>query len=569
LPTLSLGQPYQAPAGRTVSTARVQRRLINASIGGRTQTSEIVSLRGRKGIEQATGIPPGVKTLLEIHVRTLPRGAPATYIVNTQLAAEWIKTHPVPPDLEPIEPGSGGGDDCAGMISINCAQQAVENGVEQAWEMTVEEFDRFRERATKAWNKATGQLANAWNTTVGCLEEQKLSLADIPVKFAINPSMTVDLSQSGSRGPAAGTATGSVGLGVPLQADFAATLDLFYIQCLPFLVRPKGLSGAGSMTVGEELTGTVSASGRFSKTFTIPPKGGPAIPIQVFPIMIGTVPVSEIDVSAYVEGNIEVAADGKAEGRFQLRNLQPTTFRFACDGGGCRAASNRLPAAATTSQGAQIEGRVSVKPAIYTALQLDFNYQALTARAGPQPYLLGIASGCGAATATSGAPAGAVNYALTGDLDWGVELRAEVLAMRQRIAVPVVASVLEDRHLWFRDLAPGGSTAFVPAVAGQATATASQPSTHRIRMPSCYPYPDKVRYEVRWTGSAVAAPAPGCQWQASVGVCEADPTRDLEVRLVWSAPGANQITVRTLGDDHGRVFTAAPAVINLAVAASP
>ncbi|MCC7133545.1 MAG: hypothetical protein IT352_12885 [Gemmatimonadales bacterium] len=571
LPQLSYGTPYQAPAGRVVSSARVQRRTVAATVAGRNQTAEIVSLRGRRGIEQATGLAPGIKNLLAMHVRTLPRGAPATYLVNTQLANEWITTHPGLAELEPIEPGSGGGDDCNGVISTNCIQQTIENGVEQAWDMTVAEFERFRERATKAWNDATGDLAEAWNTSVGCFEEKTLSLPNIPITFALNPTMTINLSQSGSRGSATGTLAGSVGLGVPMEGDFAARLDLFYIQCFPFVVRPKGLSAVGTMTVGEELTGTVSASGQFNKTFTIPPSGGPVIPIQVFPIMIGTVPVSEIDVSAYIEGNIEVSADGRADGRFQLRNLQPTEFQFACDGGGCRAAASRLPSPTTTSQGAQLEGRVTVKPAIYTALQLNFNYEALSARAGPQPYLLGVASGCGAVSATGTAASVEVQHALTGDLDWGVELRAEVLAMRQRIGDPFVTSVMRERHLWFRDLAPGGSTAFVPAVDGPPTVAASQSSSHRIRMPTCYPYKDKVRYQISWTGAPTPVPVPGCQWQAGGGVCQADPARDLVLRLVWGTTGANQISVRAVGDDHGRVFAPAPAptVVTLTVGGAP
>ncbi len=124
----------------------------------------------------------------------------------------------------------------------------------------------------------------------------------------------------------------------------------------------------------------MTATGSFNKTFTIPPTGGPSIPIQVFPIIIGGVPVAVLDVSAYVEGEIEVSADGRAEGQFQLKNSNPTYFSFGCSGRGCSARSNQQPAATTTNQSAQIEGTVSVKPAIYVALELDLNYEALSAR---------------------------------------------------------------------------------------------------------------------------------------------------------------------------------------------
>ncbi len=572
LPTISFAPPYKPASVRTGTRSRVQTRSLTAMVTGRNQSGTVVQLRGRKGIEQATSLSPGVRTLLGMHVRTLAVGEPASYIVNTQLAEEWIKAHPVPAGMKPIEPETDDGDDCDGVISMNCAQQAVEQTIEQAWEMTTAEFERFRKRASEAWDKSTGELADAWEMTQGCFTERTLSLPNIPVQFNITPSMTVNLEQSGSRGSATGTVKGSVGLGVPMEADFAARLDLFYIPCLPFAVRPKALSADGTMTVGQELTGNVTATGRFKKTFTIPPTGGPVIPIQVFPIVIAGVPVSEIDVSAYIEGNIEVSADGQAEGQFQLKNTQATKFDFSCSGSGCRATSKGLPPATTTSQGAQIQGRVSVKPAIYTALQLNFNYQALSARAGPQPYLLGVASGCGAVAATQtagGASTAQTNYALTGDLDWGVELRAEALVMGTIVGNPFVTGLMRDKHIWFRDLAPGGSSAFVPVVANPPQAMAAQPTIYKVRMPTCYPYPDRVQYRVSWTGGATAVAPAGCSWQAGAGTCSFDPTKDLTFSLTWPAGGNHSLTVQAVGDAHGRAFAPAPSAAQVAVTVSP
>jgi hypothetical protein len=566
MPTIAYGTPYKPTGTRVPSAARVQSRTLTTVVNGRNQTGAILQLRGREGIEKATGLSAGARTLLAMHVRTLAVGEPATYIVNTQLAEEWVKAHPVPPEMKPVEPssGGGGGDDCKGMISMNCAQQNVEQVgevLEEAWEMTVEEFDRFRERAVEAWDKGADQLTDAWNMAQGCFTERTLSLADIPVKFAITPSMTIDLAQGGGRGPATGKLTGSVGLGVPMQGDFVAKLDLFYIPCLPFAVRPRALSADGMMTVGQVLQGNVSATGAFKKQFTIPPTGGPVIPIQVFPIIIAGVPVSEVDISAYVEGNIEVSADGQAEGRFQLQNTNPTRFDFSCNGGGCKAHSKGLPAPVTASQGAQIEGRVSVKPAIYTALQLNFNYQALSARAGPQPFLLGVASGCGAVAATQtsgGASTTQTNHALTGDLDWGVELRAEALVLRKIVGTPYVTRLMQDKHIWFRDLAPGGSTAFVPTVASPSQAAAAQPTTHKVKMPTCYPYPDRVQYQISWTGNATPAPVSGCSWKTGGGTCSFDPTKDLVIGLTWPAAGNQSLSVQAIGDRHGRAFSPAP-----------
>lgn len=390
LPSISYGPPQPRTSAPVVAKTRFEARTIATTVGGRGVTSPVLHLRGLKAVEEAPGLPDGARRLLAMAVRRVPRDQSDHFVVNPRLAQEWIAAHPVPADIQPTEPSEKKCDNW--YDSWDCAGQAVSDEWKRAFDHAVEE-----------WDRATKKLAEAWETTQGCFTERTLSLPNIPVRFTIAPSMSVDLTQAASRGSGTGSVTGKVGLGVPMDADFAARLDLFYIPCLPFAVRPRALSADGRLTVGQILEGTVTASGAFKKTFTIPPTGGPVIPIQVFPIVIAGVPVSEIDVSAYLEGNIEVSADGRAEGRFQLENSNPTRFDFGCSGAGCRATARGAPAPVTTSQGAQIQGRVSVKPAIYTALQLNFNYEALSARAGPQPFLLGVATGCGAASATQSA----------------------------------------------------------------------------------------------------------------------------------------------------------------------
>ena len=92
------------------------------------------------------------------------------------------------------------------------------------------------------------------------------------MKFSIAPSMTVSLEQSSSKV----SVQGAVTLGVPMQADFQAKMEFFYVPCLPFVFRPKSISADGSMTVGQQRAVEVTATGAFAKTFTIPPTGGAA-----------------------------------------------------------------------------------------------------------------------------------------------------------------------------------------------------------------------------------------------------------------------------------------------------
>ena len=557
-----LGYAQAQPASTTRSpTGRWDTRSVTVIAAGRSATGQLLHLRGLDGIEKAQGLPDGARRLLEMHVRTLRPGDPDHYLVNTKLAEEWSRTHIVPAN---IKPSDNGGDSHSGcdVFSTHCASEAVQHAAGQA----SEQWQKVWQQAEADWKHAADQLSNEWNVVEDCFADHTLPPLDVPVKVSIDPAMTVSMSTSGSKdlgggGAASGTVTGSVGLGFPMQSDFRTTLELFYIPCLPFVVRPKSIAGTGVMAVGERLTTSVVASGKFDRLFTVPPTGGPQIPIEVIPIMIGDVPIAELDVSAYIEGNIEVGGQGKAEGRFQLDNPHKAEFSFACSGAGCTGSPRSLPDPTTATESAQLQGSVFVKPAIFTALQLDFDVDALSARVGPQPYLLGSAAGCAAVAASQtigGSSTSSQNQGLMADLDWGVDLRAEALIARQVVGPKYQHSVTGDKHLWFRDLMPGGSTALVASVNGPTQVAPTKAATYKVRMPSCYPFTNAVQYRLTWTGNATPAATPSCRWQVGQGTCTFDPTKDLALGLTWSGPGSYTITVVAIGDEHHRVFAPAP-----------
>ena len=566
-PTLTFGPPEPRTTVRTRATSRFQTATMTAQVPGRgTVTAPVLYLRGLKAVDEAPGLDPGARRLLKMLVRRVPLDQSDHYIVNTQMAQEWIAAHPVPDNVKPTEPKE---KKCGNWYdSWDCAGQAV-----------TDEWQRTYDHAVNEWDNAEKTLAEAWETTVACFTERTITSGEIPVKFSITPSMTVNLSQGGSRGSAQGTVSGSATLGIPIQSDVAARLDLFYIPCVPFAVRPKEVAGSGLLTVGQELKAVVSATGSFDKTFTIPPTGGPSIPIQVFPIIIGGVPIAILDVSVYIEGEVQVSAEGKAEGQFQIKNSNPTHFSFSCNGRGCSARSNKPPSSTTTNESAQIEGTVSVKPAIYAALELNFNYEALSARAGPQPYLLGTAAGCAAIAGSQtagGASTSTENHVLSADLDWGVELRAEALVMGKFVGDSYRTRLMADKHLWFRDMAPGGSNALVAMVASTGPAVAGQRADHRVKMPTCYPYTNRVKYDVSWTGAAVPPSEPTtrsspCTWQAAQrkGTCSFDPAKEFVISLVWPTAGSYTLTVAPVSDTHDRVFTPAPKATQVSVTVAP
>lgn len=560
LPRVTVGVPVARTSPPARATSRFQVVSVPIQAAGRAGTATLVHLRGLTAVAEAPGLPDGARRLLQMAVRRVPLGESDNYIVDVEMARAWMAARPeVPASVRPTEPRE---KRCGNWYdSFDCAGQAVSD-----------EWERTFEHATNEWENAKKTVAEVWETSLECFTERTISAGDIPVRFSITPAMTVNLSQSGARGSAQGTVAGSTTIGIPMQSDFAARLDLFYIPCLPFAIRPKSLSASGLLTVGQELDVRVSATGSFNRTYTLPPTGGPSIPIQVFPIIIGGVPVAVLDVSAYIEGNVEVSAAGRADGHFRVTNANPTRFDFSCSGQGCSARSQGEPAVMTTSHSAQIEGTVRVKPAIYTALELNFNFEALSARAGPQPYLLGTAFGCAGASGAQtmgGAASSQQSHALTADLDWGLELRAEALVMGKIVGNSYRRGLMADQHLWFRDVAPGGSTALVAIVGAAGPAVAGQRTDHRIRMPSCYPYTDRVKYQVSWTGGAVPAPdgagagrgaTSPCAWEPARnrGTCTFDPSREFVVGLVWPTAGEWSLTVAPVGDSHDRVFTPAP-----------
>jgi hypothetical protein len=583
LPSITYGQPMPPPSNLRAFDARIARFetvSVAATVNGRSVNRQLVVLNGRDGIDGA-GIDDRAKRLIGMHVRKLNLNESTVYFFDPQVASEWLATHAVPDNVGPQEEEDDDdeGSGCGFQNLGNCVSDpggAIQDGLDA----TAAEWERARERAEDWYDDSTEDLADAWNEAKNCFSDHVLPGGTVPVRFDITPTMTVNLSQSGSRGAASGTATGSVGLGIPMDGDLQAKVDFFYIPCLPFVVRPRSITVTGDLTVGEKLTIDATASGQFNKTYTIPPSGGPRIPIQVIPIVIGGVPVAIIDVSAYIEGEVEVTANGNVTSNFTLTNDHKSTFDFTCDGHGCKRGSGGEPTTSTpvtTTESVQVEGRVSAKPGIYTALMLTLNANVLGARVGPQPYLLGTAAGCGAATAqqtNGGDSTGQQNAALIADLDWGVDFRAEALVGGKVLDGDYRRTLVddEDNHIWFKDLVPGGSSALRAALAGPTEAATSQATAYKLRMPSCYPYDDKAEYRLTWTGNATpaATPANACSWQTGRGTCKFDPARELDLSFAWPAAGNYALTAALVGDEHQTFSPALPAAeVAVAVTGAP
>src|ERR1700686_2922518 len=107
LPTVTVGdfRPAQklqlAPV--SVLRGRAEAKTLTGTFGGKQVSAAVIHLRGVDGIEKSSGLPEGVKILLSLHVRKLPKGESDHYIVNIAQAQAWALTHKVPADLMPTD----------------------------------------------------------------------------------------------------------------------------------------------------------------------------------------------------------------------------------------------------------------------------------------------------------------------------------------------------------------------------------------------------------------------------------------------------------------------------------
>jgi hypothetical protein len=576
LPQLSFGAP------QTVQTPNLRD---GTQIPLQLQNRKTVQLHGIDSIRNInpTTVPQAAKDMLVLHARTLETQELDSYVVIPELAQEWSKTLPstVREKLRKAAEDTGKKKKKKGCSTKHISTGCVKNEVDQA-------VDDVAKAARKAWDDIEvewGRFMDKAEDARACFTERTLT-AKTPVRFSGTPEFPVSVNSKGVKG--------TVAIGVPVAGDFTAELKLFYVPCMPFALRPKSLGADGTMETGRALRANLTLDGQFDHTFLVPPNGGVKIPIQVIPIVIGGVPVAEIDVSVYVEGNVKIDGKGTLNGEVKLQSTQKTAFDFKCSGHGCDLRHHGMPSTpATAMESIKLDGRVHVKPAIYTALQLSFNWELLEARAGPQPFLLGELYGCAAASATqsaSGASTSTSSQSIVADLDWGLDIRAEALAATKKVAYKKLKIDVShgtsgnNAHLYFKDLVQ--STGLVPVVTGASQTAAGQPAAYTITMPECYPYrnaPDNtLQYRVTWTGGASAnagAPAGArkltkgtgltrtsggnpsgtCTFQAGQGTCRAAPASATAFNLAWPAIGDYVLTVMPVDDKHGHKFDASRA----------
>jgi hypothetical protein len=558
--SICAGSPYRRTVAIPQSGLRYDQRQVTASINGQSVHGSILHLRGLDGIQQAQAqglIPKSVGDILSMHVRALPAGQSDHYLVNPDLALTWSNTHPEPP----LANGkSSDNHEGCNTISIHCGGEVVAHAADQV--------DQLRAQAQQEWQQMTGQAAQMYGEATSCFSESSKTLATVPIQFSAPFQASAPFSKSGTSGSSSGSVSGKIGLGFPVQTNMTTDVSVFYVECLPFMIRPRGVDANGTVSTGTTFTAQVTATGKFEQDFLLY-STTPPIPIEVLPIIVAGVPLAEVDMSAYIAADVDVNAAATAEASYEVDHTRTVALHFSCTGGGCSGGETQGPTQTTTAKNAEIKGQVTVTPAVYAALQFDFDFDALSVRAGPKPALIAQVNGCAYAgqQTASGAPSISQNsQCLVADLDWKTDFVAQILVAGKSVASQTNALV-GARHIAFYDLLPGGSTALIAAVTQAPNTASGQPVQFNVQMPQCYPYADKIQYQVAWTGGGSGVPDPAaCTWNnaAGTGVCFADPTKKLAIGFQWPA-GNHSLSVALVHDAHPRDFNVTPNTVSVNV----
>ena len=191
--TIAAGAPERTPASSTFNAnrPRVEARTLTATANGKSTSAHITHIHGLDGVEAAQGLPDGVKELLLMHVKTLAAGESDDYIINTDLATEWAKTHPVSAAVKQAAQNTDSHTGCK-SFSMHCAGEAEEHAEGQASDIL--------KQAQDDWGHAATQLGHDWNVAAdqveACFADTRTNPLDLPVEFSFSLPSLITLDSS-------------------------------------------------------------------------------------------------------------------------------------------------------------------------------------------------------------------------------------------------------------------------------------------------------------------------------------------------------------------------------------
>ena len=361
--------------------------------------------------------------------------------------------------------------------------------------------------------------------------------------FIISTPLTKDFSiGSGFSGNL--SATGNAMVNATGEVQFALKRYAIFGFCIPYGVKFETAHAYGTAAVsyGTTLSGTINYANPkpweyqvakphlFALTFSLGP-----IPVHVefnLPIVIG------LDLKASTTGSVSYTGSQVVSGPFDY-----TCTLDGCSGSSLFTRTGPLPSKMLSGS---IAGRIQPSLYVQAAVRASILKELVYAQIGIRPYLQGDLWGyhgntCGDADG-DGLPE--TVDALTFDLDWQVFVTAQATAFSDEPRRWNDLWHTARSHLGFWDFV--GSTALRPVLSGLTTPLVNFPQQYSASMRPCWPYSDKVNYQLSWgdgsTASLVGLPATPTQLSHS-----------------WAALGTKALNLTAQRDAHGRVFNQATA----------
>ena len=327
---------------------------------------------------------------------------------------------------------------------------------------------------------------------------------------------------------------------VTAQLNFGLKRKKVFGKCVPYGVKFQNVHAFGNATstAGITLTGGLAYQNTFgpwdiskAHLFSFTYWAGP-IPITIgfnLPITAG------LDLGASVTGTINYNGNYVASG----------TFDYVCTLDDCSGSANfenTSPTGSTQSITGSVAGHIKPVPHVDVAVRAYLYDDALLyAQVGVRPYLLGDLWGytgttCGDADGNGNNES---VQALTFDLDRRIDITAEAKIIgrdpwQRTLRTGAVV------HMGFWDLI--NSAAMQPLLQGPATLNVGTAGNYNVKIRPCWPYTDKVTYQLNWGDGSAA--------QTLEGV----PGTDVPASHTWTAAGSPAVTATSVQDLHGRTL---------------
>lgn len=387
-----------------------------------------------------------------------------------------------------------------------------------------------------------------WGNTVSQKAGISFNLGGAPI------SLTLEDQAVGSKSAPGLHLSGKLKARFPLRAELSGSVKVKVLEvaCAPVALKLKYIRVQGSFDVRSELSldAQIGVTQTFRARVVTEPLGG-------FLFFVGPIPVY-LGCDAYLDATIEFTAPNLVQVAYSATGEGKGSIDLKCTTGTCSGTQtfehhwHDKGDATFAAQGI----RAVIKPGLEGGLVAYVNDpEFIKAYFAVRPYLQ---SDVWAATSgqcqTPGVADDGPAVALTMDLDSGLDVVAGVDTF-----LPGLAKEFElyswQEHLKFIDLV--GSTALTPVVHVNPPTTAGAAETFTVRMRSCYPYTDKVNYQLGF-GDEPGGKA-GSYWGSPSGA---------QTSHTYAAEGSFALNARALGDKHGRNFKSPATVVPLVVAAA-